>query len=182
MLISRLLLTILRKSQLKLLFKHPNTKIGHNFKIGDYCSFSLYPDLEKFILGNDINFRNSCNLLVGNKAQLIIGNQFFMNNNCSINCLDKIEIGDSTLFGEGVKLYDHNHQYIENNQYSLKHKDFNTAPIKIGSNCWLGSHVIVLKGVTIGDNVIIGAGCIIHKDVPSNAVIINKQELTISRL
>lgn len=39
-----------------------------------------------------------------------------------------------------------------------------------------GANVIILKDVTIGDNVILGAGCVIHKDVPANSVIINRQE------
>ncbi|WP_245539688.1 hypothetical protein [Riemerella columbina] len=39
------------------------------------------------------------------------------------------------------------------------------------------TNCIILKGVTIGDNSIIGAGCIIYKDVPANSIIINKQEL-----
>ncbi len=50
---------------------------------------------------------------MGNEAQLIIGDNVFMNNYCSINCLDEIEIGENTLFGEGVKLYDHNHQHTK---------------------------------------------------------------------
>lgn len=92
-----------------------------------------------------------------------------MNNYCSINCLEKIEIGENTLFGESVKIYDHNHQYSSE---KIEHQ----APIKIGKNCWFGSNVIILKGVTIGDNVILGAGCVIHKDIPSNSIVINKQE------
>ena len=37
-------------------------------------------------------------------------------------------------------------------------------------NCWIGANVVILKGVTIGDNVIIGAGAVIHKDIPSNSI------------
>ena len=43
-------------------------------------------------------------------------------------------------------------------------------PVHIGKNCWLGAGVIVLPGVTIGDNVVIGAGSIVNKDIPSNVV------------
>ena len=50
------------------------------------------------------------------------------------------------------------------------------AAIVSGKNCWLGSNVIVLKGVTIGDNSIIGAGCVIHKDIPANSTVLNQQE------
>ena len=42
--------------------------------------------------------------------------------------------------------------------------------VHIGKNCWLGSGVVVLPGVTIGDNVVVGAGSIVTKDLPSNVV------------
>ncbi len=43
-------------------------------------------------------------------------------------------------------------------------------PVHIGKNCWLGANVIVLSGVTIGDNSVIGAGSVVNKDIPSNVV------------
>ncbi len=44
------------------------------------------------------------------------------------------------------------------------------APIHIGKNCWLGAGVIIVPGITIGDNVVIGAGSVVTKDIPSNVV------------
>ena len=154
--------------------KLPNiTKIkpySKNIKFGDFCNFSFYPKSE-------IQFGN--NIYIRNNALLKIDDNVFMNNYCSINCLEKIELGENTLFGEGVKIYDHNHQYSSE---KIEHQKFTTAPVKIGKNCWLGSNVIILKGVTIGDNVILGAGCIIYKDVPANSIVINKQEQIIRNL
>ena len=164
------------------LLKLPNiTKIkpySKNIKFGDFCNFSFYPK-SKVFLEDNINLRNYCNILVGNDAILNISSNVFMNNYCSINCLENIEIGENTLFGEGVKIYDHNHQYSSE---KIEHQEINTAPIKIGKNCWLGSNVIILKGVTIGDNVILGAGCVVHKDIPANSIVINKQEQIIRNL
>lgn len=174
--LSKIILKLLKKSSLKKLSSSPNSTIGSNMKIGDFCNFSFYPNAKKISIGCGFSIRNYCNILVSNDAELHIGNNVFMNNYCSINCLEKIEIGENTLFGEGVKLYDHNHQYSASPEFRVEHQKFNAAPIKIGKNCWIGSNVIVLKGVTIGDNVIIGAGCVIHKDIPSNSMIINKQE------
>lgn len=132
----------------------------------------------KIDLGENLDFRNYISIWVGKDANLKIENRVFINNYCSINCLNSIEIGENTLFGEGVKIYDHNHQYsYENDQLKVSPKEFSLGAVKIGKNCWLGSNVVVLKGVTIGDNSIIGAGCVIHKDVPANSVIVNQQNL-----
>ena len=61
----------------------------------------------------------------------------------------------------------------------IKHQGYTSAPIVIGKHCWIGSNVTILKGVTIGDNCVIGAGCVIHKDVPANSIVVNKQELIV---
>lgn len=169
-----------KRGLLNSLKKNPKVKILGNIKLGDNNHFVLYPDAKKIEIGNNLDLKNYIHIKVLNNAELILGDNLFFNNFCSINCLEYISIGDNTLFGENVKLYDHNHDYqrTENNLVVFPSK-FTTAPITIGKNCWLGSNVTVLKGVTIGDNCIIGAGCVIHKDIPANSTIFCKQELII---
>lgn len=149
-----------------------NVTVGKSFKLGQYTTTLLH-STSKVRIQDNVDIRNFFNLTTGKQAEIIIHNNVFFNNNCSINCLEKIEIGENTLFGENVRLYDHNHRY---NEHQVFHQDFTTSPIKIGKNCWLGSNVVVLKGVTIGENSIIGAGCIVHKDIPKNTILINKQD------
>jgi len=115
-------------------------------------------------------------LEVGNGATLKLGNRVFFNINCSIHCGYHIEIGKDTMFGDGVRIFDSNHQY---SNYHVEKIAFNYGKISIGKNCWIGANVVILKGVTIGDNVIIGAGAVIHKDIPSNSIVVSKEELII---
>ncbi len=113
---------------------------------------------------------------MGTGGRLTIGDNCFFNNNCSINCLKTIAIGNDCQFGENVVMYDHNHRYKSTEQL-IAAQGYDTGAISIGNNCWIGSNVVILKGVVIGDNVVIGAGCVIYESVATNMVVINQQNL-----
>ncbi|MBR4326347.1 MAG: acyltransferase [Bacteroidales bacterium] len=130
---------------------------------------------KKLHLGKNFQFRKWFTLLLEG-GEISIGDNVFFNNSCTICAKQKIIIGNGTIFGENVKIFDHNHKYTST-IFPIKKQGYTTAPIYIGNNCWIGSNVIILKGVTIGDNCVIGAGCVIFKDVPSNKLVLNKQDL-----
>lgn len=130
----------------------------------------------KFITGKRLTFRKGFSVMIDKQGEVVIGNNVFFNNYCSLNAIQHISIGDDTIFGENVKVYDHNHCY-KNPDVPIKELGFSSAPINIGNHCWIGSNVVILKGVTIGDNCVIGAGCIVYKDVPSGTIVVNKQDL-----
>ena len=132
----------------------------------------------RFIVGKHVTFRKGFSMMIGKNGEVNIGNNVFFNNYCSLNAIERIIIGDGTIFGENVKVYDHNHCYQDPN-VPIKEQGFTSAPVNIGKHCWIASNVVILKGVTIGDNCVIGAGCVIYKDVPEESVMINKQELVI---
>lgn len=78
-----------------------------------------------------------------------------------------IYIGDHTMLGPNVTLATAGHPV----EPSLREKGLQyNLPVRIGRNCWLGAGVIVMPGVTIGDNSVIGAGSVVTKDIPANVV------------
>lgn len=78
-----------------------------------------------------------------------------------------IYVGDHTMFGPHVILATAGHPILP----ELREKGYQyNAPIHIGKNCWLGAGVIVLPGLQIGDNTVIGAGSVVTKDIPANVV------------
>ena len=129
------------------------------------------------IVGSNVICRNFENFHVSS-GKLILHDGIFINNSCSFNCMERIEIGNGTMMGEGVRFYDHDHIYTAE---KIEKWQWTTAPIRVGRDCWIGSNVTILKGVTIGDNTIIGAGCLIRNDIPSNSVVYNDGNLCVKR-
>ena len=163
------------KYQLGKSCKIRNILTGKNFEI-DIDRKSV-----KLVYIHSANFRNYCCIRMRFNSTLKIGKDVFFNNFCSINCLDKITIGDYCIFGESVKIYDHNHIFNQINT-PFKRQGFSTSSIIIGNNCWIGSNVTILKGVKIGDNVVIAAGCTIRQDIPSNSIVKNQQKIKIESI
>lgn len=146
--------------------------------IGQFHDLKINPYSHIKIGEHKATLSNFCSLEVGNGAELILEDRVFFNNNCTIRCSNKIHIGKDTMFGDGVRIFDHNHEY---SNYHVEKLSFTTAPITIGRNCWIGSNAVILKGVTIGDNVIIGANCLIYKDIPSHSIVTSQEELKIRK-
>lgn len=120
-------------------------------------------------IGAFFHARRWCSIVVDG-GTLSIGRNFFMNNRCSINCHESVSIGDNCLFGEGVSIYDHDHDF--SGPGLIRDNGFKQAPISIGSNVWLGTNVIVLRGAAIGDNVVVGANTVIKGKIPSNSLVV----------
>lgn len=78
-----------------------------------------------------------------------------------------IYVGDYTMFGPNVVLATAGHPILP----ELREQVYQyNVPVHIGRNCWLGAGVIVLPGVSIGDNTVVGAGSIVTKDLPANVI------------
>lgn len=111
------------------------------------------------------------------------GNNIYFGEHCEVNMnctfLDdnKIIIGDYVLIAPNVQIYTAFHPKNAMERW-VKKKDDNsfafcktqTAPVVIGSHTWIGGGVIIMSGVTIGENVVIGAGSVVTKDIPSNTI------------
>lgn len=78
-----------------------------------------------------------------------------------------IFVGDGTMLGPNVVIATAGHPILP--ELREKQYQFN-IPVHIGKNCWLGAGVLVMPGVTIGDNSVIGAGSVVTKDIPSGVV------------
>lgn len=136
---------------------------------------------KKFQVGGGTTFRRFFNIYLENGAYIKIGKNCFFNHGCSVNALKGVKIGDECIFGENVKIYDHNHQFVDA-KTRIKDQGYATSVVTIGNRCWFGSNVIILKGVNIGNNCVIGAGSIINRDIPDDSIVMSNRDIDIKKI
>ena len=96
-----------------------------------------------------------------------IGENFYANHNLTILDANKVKFGDNVFIAPNCGFYTAGHPLdAETRNKGLEY----AKPIEIGNNVWIGGNVIVLPGVKIGDNAVIGAGSVVNKDIPANVV------------
>ena len=109
-----------------------------------------------------------CNIYFGNNCEV--------NMNCTFLDDNKIFIGDNVLIAPNVQIYTAYHPTHYLDRFTISENEtFNfcktqTAPVIIGKNVWIGGGTIILPGVTIDDNTVIGAGSVVTKDIPADTI------------
>jgi acetyltransferase-like isoleucine patch superfamily enzyme len=134
-----------------------------------------------------VSWQNNCSLKIDemseinglltfdrDSASISIGKRVFMNG--SLVAAQSIQIGDDVMFAWGVTVVDHNSHAIAFSEraddvinWRDRTKDWanvKIAPVKVSNKVWVGFNSIILKGVTIGEGAIVGAGSVVTKDVP----------------
>lgn len=127
----------------------------------------------KLRIGKNFKMRDGAKIRVRKGAICVIGNNSSINCNNIIACRERIEIGDNVMFSPNVFIYDHDHDFRVAG--GVKAGKYRTAPVKIGNNVWIGANTVILRGTEIGDNCVIGAGCILKGKYKESSVIIQKR-------
>ena len=111
--------------------------------------------------------------------QISVGKRFFANFNFTVLDEACVTIGDDCFIGPNVSIYTacHSTDPVERNTRQEWAK-----PVNIGNNVWIGGSVTILPGVKIGDNVTIGAGSVVIRDIPSNTVAVGNPCKVIKKL
>ena len=96
-----------------------------------------------------------------------IGRNVFVNQNCRFNDVGGIDIGDDVMLGPNVSLITSGHPVNP----ADRRTGITSAPITIGRNVWVGTCALVLQGVTVGDDAIVGAGAVVTRNVPPRTLV-----------
>lgn len=115
------------------------------------------------------------------ESKIIIGNNVFIGANTIIDCVVSIQIEDDVLISYQCILADSDNHSID---YNIRKKDLSdwregkhdwkttkSKPILISKGAWIGARAIILKGTTVGEGSIVGAGAVVTKDVPAWTVV-----------
>lgn len=121
---------------------------------------------EKYYFQGPIQFNYGCHTF--------IGENFFANFNLMVMDDARIYIGNNVMFGPNVSLMATNHPLIAEERTAMKYPDGHISSseyadeIHIGNNVWIAANVVIIGGVHIGDNAVIGSGSVVTKDIPAN--------------
>ena len=158
------------------------------FRFRHFCFEGIQrfsPDTEVIVsengtirLGRHVRAHRRSKLLAFSSGVLEIGSDTALGNGVSINCMERITIGEGVQIGPDVKIYDHDHDFRVPG--GIRAEKFRTAPVKIGDNSWIGCNVVILMGTTLGENCIVGAGSVLKGQYPANSVIVQKRNTDVT--
>ncbi|MHC4083602.1 MAG: acyltransferase [Planctomycetota bacterium] len=155
------------------------TKVGKKLSVRGWIHLHISPKAE-VVIGNNVMLKSgfadnptASSLRTGiwcySGAKLDIGDNTGIFGT-TIVCSESVKIGSNTLIAGGTHIYDSDFHSLEAGVRIEGDDQVQTLPVSIGNQCWIGSCCIILKGVMIGDQAVIGAGSVVTKDVPPRQV------------
>jgi acetyltransferase-like isoleucine patch superfamily enzyme len=99
-----------------------------------------------------------------------IGAKTVMGQECTISAFQHVSIGRECIVADRVMLIDFDHGVVEVER-PIREQGIYKRDVRVGHNVWIGYGACFLRGVTVGDNVVVGTYAVVNRDVPSNAVV-----------
>ena len=127
--------------------------------------------IKKSLLKIGKNFRCSPNAILSNPRLIEIGENVFFGNRTTINTVVPVRIGNNVMFGPEVMIISGDHNIREVGKLIKDvHEGGMNIPVIIEDDVWVGSRVLILKGVVIGEGAVVGAGSVVIKRLPPFSV------------
>ena len=99
-----------------------------------------------------------------------IGEKTVLGQECTISAYQRVRIGEQCVIADRVMLIDFDHGVVDV-ETPIRRQGIYKRDVEVGSNVWIGYGACILRGVSVGDNSIIGTNSVVTKDVPANAVV-----------
>jgi acetyltransferase-like isoleucine patch superfamily enzyme len=108
--------------------------------------------------------------LRAHEGSIEIGSKSVLGQECTLSCYQRIEIGRECIIADRTMMIDFDHGMVEFER-PIREQGIYKRDVHIGHNVWIGYGACVLRGVTVGDNAVIGTSSVVTRDVPDNAVV-----------
>ena len=131
----------------------------------------------KMHFGKHVSLNRNAQISVTQNALIETGDYTSIGDNNVIVAREKIILGSNVMLGANVCIYDHDHVFKAPG--IMRDMGYNTSPVIIEDNVWLGAGVIVLRGVRIGQGSVVAAGTVVNRDIPENSLVYNQRHLVI---
>jgi acetyltransferase-like isoleucine patch superfamily enzyme len=117
-------------------------------------------------VGEGVLFEPNVWITVPGSARVRIGAGTFLNQGVMIAAQELVEIGEHCMLANGCFVSDAAHRYDDPDKPVPWQGFTSKGPTRIGANCWLGAHVVITSGVSVGERCVIGAGSVVTQDIP----------------
>src|SRR3978361_1006913 len=104
------------------------------------------------------------------EGEVHIGAKSVLGQECTISCFQHVSIGRECIVADRVMLIDFDHGVVEVER-PIRHQGIYKRDVRVGNNVWIGYGAAFLRGVTVGDNAVVGTYTVVNKDVPAIAVV-----------
>jgi lipopolysaccharide O-acetyltransferase len=106
------------------------------------------------------------------EPEIRIGNRVSATGYLTIGAVERVEIGDDALLASNIFISDNQHGHLDAvRPYKYQPLD-RIAPVTVGQGCWIGQHVVILPGVSIGEMSIVGANSVVTESVPPRSIVV----------
>ena len=148
--------------------------------VGDGFQMEKLPYISgrgRIVIGNRVRLSGRVDFSFGNqlhdRPELRVGDHTFIGHGCSLNVAESLRIGSHCLLAGGVRISDYDgHPVDAERRRALEPTPpEGIRPVVIGDDVWVGTGVLILKGVTIGDRSVVGAGAVVTRDVPPDVIV-----------
>ena len=152
------------------IIRHPDLILGKHCFIGDRVIINERRNGGRIQIGDKVEILRDSILETGVGGSIVVGDFSTIHPGGKLfSYVEPIRIGKGVMIAPDCALFSYNHgfsphEYIRNQQLE------SSGPIIIGDESWVGTHVKILQGVTIGNGAVIGAGSVVLGDIPDNAI------------
>ena len=135
--------------------------------VGPGVTFEIGPDAVVRLgrwswIGHDSKIR-------AHEGEVSIGAKSVLGQECTISAFQRVAIGRECVIADRVMLIDFDHGVVEEER-PIREQGIYKRDVRVGHNCWIGYGACILRGVTVGDNSVIGTSSVVTKDLPANSV------------